>query len=376
MTTRIDPTDEIRFERTGGVGIIALDRPQALNALTLPMIQAMDRQLALWAVDPAVRAVVVRGAGGAFCAGGDVIQVYRAGLEHKAGTANHAGYLHAVFAEEYRLDRRIHHYPKPYLALIDGIAMGGGGGISIHGSHRIVTENTRFAMPEVQLGLIPDVGGTWFLARCPGQTGTWAALTGAHLDAEDMLYTGLATARVPAERLEALIAALVDAPQPAGGDSRGVNPAAFTAVNAIVARFAIAADDLPEAPMEAHLETIDRCFVFDQIEEIAAALEREDDPWAAAQRAALERASPTSLKLTLRALRDAAGARIEPCLIREFRLAQACIAGHDYYEGVRALLVDKDKAPRWQPAALAEVSADLVARHFTAPAGGDLSFTD
>ncbi|MCW2237074.1 enoyl-CoA hydratase/isomerase family protein [Azospirillum canadense] len=348
---------EILFERRGSIGLVTLNRPKALNALTLGMIRLFDPQLRAWAADPAIKAVVIQGAGEkAFCAGGDVVSLYEAGKAVREGRGDGAG-IRAFFSEEYVLNRLIKNLPKPYVALIDGISMGGGVGLSEHGTHRVVTERTMFAMPETGIGLYPDVGGTYFLPRLPGEVGTWLGLTGDRLKATDMLAVNAADAFVPSAKLEALVAALADG-VPAGE---------------VIARHAESAG---EPPVTSNREAIDRCYAHDTVEAIVAALEAEGTEWATGQLATLKRVSPTSLKVTLEAIRRGGRLDFDGCMVQELRLSLAFLAGHDFYEGIRAALVDKDRNPRWNPASLAEVADADVERHFAVPAGGDLTFSE
>lgn len=330
--------EEIRFERIGRLGVVTLDRPKALNALTLGMIRGLDPALSTWAHDHGVEAVVIRGAGEkAFCAGGDVRAVYEAG---RRGTDV---LTYEFFYEEYRLNRRIHRFPKPYIALIDGIAMGGGLGLSVHGRYRVVTERSTLAMPETAIGLFPDVGGSWFLDRAPGRIGTYLALTGARIKAADAIFAGLATHFVPAADLPALFDAL-----------------AHTAPEAALHRFAADPGPAPLAGLQPH---IDRAFAGASVEAILAAL-GEEGAWGAQVATDLRAKSPTSLKATLALLRRHHRHEIEDCLRGEFRLVQRFMAGHDFYEGIRAVLVDKDHAPKWRPASLADVSDGAIAAMF------------
>lgn len=354
--------DEILFETAGQIGIVTLNRPKALNALSLGMIRAMDRQLAAWAADPRVAAVVVRGAGGkAFCAGGDVRAVWQAGREAGHEGQDAAARLRAdFFREEYILNHRIHFYPKPYVALVDGIAMGGGVGLSVHGSHRVVTERTLFAMPETGIGLFPDVGGGWFLPRCPGEVGTYLGLTGARIGADDCRYIGFGTHFVPSAHLDDLVAALTEADLERGG---------ARAVDGVIGRFA---GDCGPAPLAALRGAIDRCFSFNSVEEILLALEQEEGDWATETREVLAARSPTSLKITLRQLREGRRLPYEEVVTLEYRLSQRCTAAADFYEGVRAVLIDKDQRPRWEPAAIPGVQDADVDRYFQPLGDGDL----
>ena len=352
-------SDEILFERQGGLGIVTINRPKALNTLTLDMYRLLDPKLAAWGQDADVVAVIVRGAGErAFCAGGDVRALYEA--RHASGDGD---YKAVFFREEYRFLRRIHRYPKPYIALVDGIAMGGGGGLSINGSYRIVTERAVFAMPEVHIGLFPDVGASRFLTLCPGRIGRYLALTGTRVKPADALYCGFATHYVPHERLDALteaLAALAWGPE-----------AASRQVDEVLARFA---GDPGPASLPALQPAIDRAFASGSVEAIVAALGRESDDWARDALAAIARASPTSLKITLRQLELGRGMDIEAALALEYRMMQHVMAGHDFFEGTRALLVDKDQEPRWQPATLGGVTEAMVDGYFTGLGEGELSF--
>ncbi|WP_372399008.1 enoyl-CoA hydratase/isomerase family protein [Azospirillum sp. HJ39] len=348
---------EILFERRGAIGLVTLNRPKALNALTLGMIRLFDPQLRAWDADPEVKAVVIRGAGEkAFCAGGDVVSLYEAGKAAKEGRGDSVP-VRAFFSEEYVLNRLIKRLSKPYVALIDGISMGGGVGLSVHGTHRIVTERTLFAMPETGIGLYPDVGGTYFLPRLPGQVGIWLGLTGDRLKAADLIAIGAADAFVPSGRIDALIDDLA---------------AGVPADDAVAAH----RGEAGETTVAAIRAAVDRCYAFDAIEPIVKALEAESSEWAAGQLATLRRVSPTSLKVTLAALRRGGKLDFEACMVQELRLSLACLAGDDFYEGIRAALVDKDRNPKWKPAGLADVGPSDVERHFAEPAGGDLVFRD
>jgi enoyl-CoA hydratase len=357
---RMSDAKEVILERRGGVALLTINRPQALNALTLDNYRRMAAALAAWADDPDIYAVVVRGAGGrAFCAGGDVRAVYEAGR----GLGGDPDLPSAFFREEYRLLSFVHRYPKPYVAVIDGITMGGGAGISVNGRYRIATERTLFAMPETAIGLFPDIGATHFLNRCPGCLGIYLGLTGARLRAADALYCGFATHFVAQARVAALVAALADAAWRTG--------LAFDQAEALIA--GIATEPEP-APLALLRPAIDRIFAGETVEAILAALDAEAEAdgehgaWAAETRAGLLTKSPTSLKVTLRQLRTGRDYDLDAALRLEYRLTQHFMAAHDFYEGVRAMLVDKDQRPRWRPATLAEVDDATVAAYF-APLG-------
>ncbi len=344
--------DEILFEPAGSVGLITLNRPHALNALTLNMVRALDAQLRAWAGDPDIRCVVIQGAGErAFCAGGDIRALYDSG-KSKSDTLTADFYR-----EEYRLNRLIKRYPKPYVALIDGVVMGGGVGVSVHGSHRIATERTLFAMPETGIGLFPDVGGSYFLPRCPGRIGFYLGLTGARIKAADCLSAGIATHYVSFAELDSLIDAL--------------RKNAGNAVTDIVARFAVPPG---AASLEQNRDGIGRCFAEVSIEAIQAALEADGSEWAKGARSAMGEKSPTCEKVALRQLERGCTMSFEDCMVMEFRLSQRAMAAHDFYEGVRAAVIDKDRAPKWRPVSLAEVSDADVETWFAPLPGGDLDF--
>jgi enoyl-CoA hydratase len=353
-------TDEILLGREGGLATLTINRPRALNALTLDNYRHIAPAIRAWAADPSVRAVVVRGAGGrAFCAGGDVRAVYEAGL----GIAGDPDLPAVFFREEYELIREIHRFPKPYIAIIDGITMGGGAGISVNGGYRVATEHTLFAMPETTIGLFPDVGATRFLNRCPGHIGRYLGLTGARLHAADTLYCSFATHFVPREQIAELVAALGQAIWETGNERRQID--------GVLAGFSV---DPGPAPLAALQPAIDRCFAGNTVEAILAALTAEAAAggahagWAAETRAGLLTKSPTSLKVTLRQLTIGRDYDLDQALRLEYRLTQHMMAGHDFYEGVRAVLIDKDQSPRWRPASLAEIGDEVVEEYF-APLG-------
>ncbi len=319
--------DEVLVRRQGRLGRITLDRPRAINALTLGMVRAIDAALEAWEAEPAVLAVLIDGAGPrGLCAGGDIRFLHdavRAGVPEEAD-----GFLHA----EYRLNARIARFPKPYLALMDGLVMGGGVGISAHGSVRIVTERTRLAMPEVGIGFVPDVGSTHLLSAAPHELGTHAALTGEAMGAADAMLCGLADRHVASDRLVALVAALASC-----GDAA-----------ALSASIEVHASAPAPGRYASEAGWIGSCCRSDDVGAILAALRAH--PEVAARAAAVRIASqcPTSVAVALRALRAARrDGRLEPCLEREYRLATALIRRPDFAEGVRAAVIDKDRIPRW-----------------------------
>ena len=332
---------EVLFERRGRLGVVTLNRPRAVNALTAGMASAMLEQLTLWADDDAVAAVLVRGAGDrGLCAGGDIVAIYRDMLDGGDATAD-------FWAEEYRLNALISGYPKPYVAFMDGLVLGGGVGISAHGSVRIVTERTRMGMPETTIGFVPDVGGTLLLSRSPGESGTHAALTGAHLSGADALFLGLADHFVPSASLAELEVALEAEP-----------------VDAAVARFV---EEAPSSVLAAQQEWIDACYSSDDAEEIVRRL-RTAGGEAADAADTIEGKSPTAVKVALASLRRVKDLSLEEALEQEYRVGLRFLAGPDFREGIRAQVVDKDRDPHWQPASLADVSRDDVESYF-APLG-------
>ncbi len=329
--------DEILFDVRDGTGWVTLNRPQALNALTHDMALRLDARLDAWAMDDAIARVVIEGAGErAFCAGGDIRDLYEV-----MGRGDEP-FFDVFYRGEYSLNYRIHTYPKPYVALMDGVVMGGGVGVSIHGSQRIVTEHCLFAMPETGIGFFPDVGGAWFLSRMPGEIGMYLGLTGARLGPADALYCGVATHYAPRDRL----------------------PEALDGFHA----------DPGPPPLAEHRAAIDRCFAGDSLEAIIAALEGEGGDWAGLTLAALAGKSPTSLKVTYRQLRQGASLSFSQAMTLEFRLSQRFCAEPDFREGARAVVIDKDRDPHWRPPTLAEVSDSHVESYFAPPAGGDLLF--
>jgi enoyl-CoA hydratase len=347
MMTDTAAEPEVLCERRGAAGMIVLNRPRALNAVTHGMVQAIASALDAWESDPAVTRVVVTGAGDrAFCAGGDIRQLYELG---KAG--RHAEAL-AFWREEYILNARIKRYAKPYVAIVDGIVMGGGVGLSLHGSHRVAGDRYLFAMPEVGIGFFPDVGATYALPRLPGQAGLWLGLTGARIRRADAVALGLATDAVPSAALPGLVDAL------AAGDP-------------VDAAIAAAAVDPGPAPWSADRDVIDRAFAAADIGAILAALDADGSPVASELAATMRTKSPTSLVLALRQLRSGASLGFEAAMELEFRIVSRMVETADFYEGVRAVVVDKDQAPRWSPAAVADVTPGMIDRYF-APLADEL----
>lgn len=348
---------EIIFDVRGAVGHVHLNLPKSFNALTQHMCVAMRQQLIDWATDDAVAACVVTAAGDrAFCAGGDIRAIYDTRLEQN-GLA-----VRPFFQGEYRLDHAVYHFPKPYVALMDGIVMGGGAGISVHGSHRVVSEKTMYAMPECGIGLFPDVGATLFLNAAPGAVGMYMGLTGARLKAADLLYTGIATHHVPTDRMSDLADALFAADL--GSDAGAV-------IDDVLA--GVATDPGP-APIAEHREVIDHAFSADTVEGILERLQAADGYFAIEAADTLDEKCPTSLKTTHEQLSQGKGLDFDEAIRREYRMVCEIIEHEDFYEGIRAAVVDKDRAPKWKPGSLADVSAEAVAAHFRHLGDDELRF--
>lgn len=346
MNQTARPEPELLVSRAGSLGQLLLNRPTVLNSLSLAMVRAIDSALDDVERDDAVHALWMTGAGErAFSAGGDIRALYDAG---RAG----ADLPETFWREEYLLDERIGRFAKPIVAVWNGITMGGGVGLAAHASHRIVIERTKFAMPEAGIGFFPDVGASWLLTRNRGHFGIYVALTGVHCGPSETMLAGMADHFVPEARLPAVQEAL-----------RTLGPdAGHAAVTAILARFS---DEPPAATNAGHLALIDRCFGHSRVEDILAALAAEDDPFAVATRTTLLSKSPTSLKVTLALYeRGRTAPDLRTCLENEFSVTAGMIAGHDFYEGVRAAIIDKDRNPRWRPAAFDEVSHADVAAYF------------
>ena len=340
----------IVFDHAGAVGRVRLCRPEALNSLTPEMCAALHTQLRRWAIDDSMAAVVVTADGGrAFCAGGDVRHVYDTGREDPVAARS-------FFQIEYPMNAAIVDFPKPYVCLIDGIVMGGGLGISVHGSFRVMSEHAMAAMPETGIGLLPDVGATAFLNACPGRIGLYLGLTGTRLHAADAIHAGIGTHFVPRERQAALLDAL------AGAEYLGD---AFAVVEGIVSRFA---GDPGESVLRSQQQEIDRLFADDTVEEIVETLKTEGSAFSDSCLETLSRMSPTSLKITARQISDNAGISPKEALILEYRLVSRVLEGHDFYEGIRAALIDKDRNPAWKPAHLDMVSDADIDTYF-APLG-------
>ncbi|MGP5607843.1 enoyl-CoA hydratase/isomerase family protein [Arthrobacter rhombi] len=343
------PTEpEVLFEVRGALGIITLNRPRAVNALTHGMVEAALDQLTAWSDDDSVACVMITGAGDrGLCAGGDIVAIYRDIPEGGAGTA-------AFWRTEYRLNALISNYPKPFIAFMDGLVLGGGVGISAHGSHRIVTERTRSGMPETTIGFVPDVGGLYLLSRAPGEAGTHAALTSSHLDAADALFLGLADAYVPSTKL-ADVATALEAVRRAED------------VDRIIEQFA---ETAPGSALAGQATWMAKDYAGDSIERILGRLRVRGGHGAEAAELIAAK-SPTAVKTTLAALRRAAGlSSLEEALDQDYRVGARMLASHDFLEGIRAQVIDKDRQPKWSPANFEQISPEMIRDYFE-PLGPD-----
>jgi enoyl-CoA hydratase len=345
--TEENPVAPVLFTRDGRVGHIVLNRPKAINALTLEMVRLIKTTLDRWAEDADVQTVVLTGSGErGLCAGGDIVSLYQDGLA--AGTESLD-----FWAEEYRLDATIADYPKPFVAIMDGIVLGGGIGLSAHADVRVVTERSKIGMPETGIGFFPDVGGTYLLSRAPGELGTHLALTAGSVRAGDAIAVGLADWYVPSDRLPALIADL--------------------ATKAPAEALAAVAEAAPESALLAEREWIDAAYEGDDASKILARLESSDLEAARQTAGVLASKSPTSVKVTLRALRSAADLpTLREALDQEYRLSVRFHGSHDFLEGVRAQVIDKDRNPQWAPSTIDEVSEELVAAYFVSLGNDEL----
>ncbi|GCD42259.1 enoyl-CoA hydratase/isomerase family protein [Streptomyces paromomycinus] len=344
--------DSVLLRTEGRTAYLTLNRPKALNALDHAMVRRISTALDAWEHDPAVETLVITGAGErGLCAGGDIRAI------HADARAGDGAASAAFWRDEYRLNARIARYPKPYVAVMDGIVMGGGVGVSAHGSVRIVTERSKVAMPETGIGFVPDVGGTYLLALAPGELGTHLALTGAPVGAGDALLCGLADHFVPSERVPGLLTDL-----------------AADAVPEVLPRYV---QEGPEGELAAHREWIDPCYAAGTVEEIVDRLLGSGVPEAKEAAETILAKSPTSLKVTLAALRRARGlGPLERVLDQEYRVSCAALTAPDLVEGIRAQVIDKDRAPRWSPATLTEVTDEDVARFFAPLGARELGLAD
>ncbi len=356
MTTATDLEGDLIARREGSAGIIRLNRPKAINAVTLEMFREIDRALDRFEADPDVSLVLLEGAGDrGLCAGGDIRALYES-----SKVKGDLGKI--LWREEYILNARIAKFPKPYVAFMDGIVMGGGVGLSAHGRHRVVTEKTRLAMPEVGLGFFPDVGGTWLLSHAPGEIGTYFGLTGQTMNGPDAIYSGFADVVVPSGELAALRDVLTE-----------VGPGTSSSeIDTLIAGFATGETSGPVAKLHAQ---IDDWFAHDGMADIVAALKRDGSELAQSTLKTLGEKSPRGMVITLKLLRlGRASSSLEECLVREYRAALEVFASDDFREGVRAAVIDKDRSPKWSPAAIEDVTPEMVAPYFAEIGANELVF--
>lgn len=351
-----DAEGDLIVRREGAAGIIRLNRPKAINAMTYEMSLGIDAALDRFEADPAVAVVLLEGAGDrGLCAGGDIRGLYESS---KAG-----GDLGKMFwRQEYVMNARIAKYPKPYVAFMDGLVMGGGVGLSGHARHRVVTEKTKLAMPEVGLGFFPDVGGTWLLTRVSGEIGTFFGLTGQTMNGPDAIFARFADAVVPSQRLPALRAALT-----------ALRPGATSVeVDTLIASFATGER---AGPIAAQRSSIDRWFAHDRMQDIFAELKGDDSGFAQSTLKVLNEKSPRGMVVTLKLLRLARNAAsLEECLVREYRAALEVFRSDDFREGVRAAVIDKDRNPRWSPPRIDDVTPEMLAPYFSEIGADELVF--
>eukprot|EP00927_Polykrikos_kofoidii_P010778 TRINITY_DN14556_c0_g2_i1.p1 TRINITY_DN14556_c0_g2~~TRINITY_DN14556_c0_g2_i1.p1 ORF type:complete len:391 (-),score=71.32 TRINITY_DN14556_c0_g2_i1:397-1569(-) len=348
MSTSGDPNQSVIVEDVGSVRLITLNRPKALNALDYAMVKQLRPRYSQWIKEHAdgdQRVVVMKGAGGkAFCAGGDVVAI----ATDKEGTLRRD-----FFRDEYRLNYAIKTLPFPHVALLDGIVMGGGVGLSMHGSHRIVTEATMFAMPETGIGLFPDVGGSVFLPRLPyAGLGMFLALTGHRLKGADCLHAGVGTHFVAKESM-------------ASFEEELLKQDALEGIDGVLAKFSVAPSSLPAFGLEPRLDRIADVFTLGSVDAIFERLARDGDEWSTKTLSTLQAMSPTSLKVTFEQLKRGAAQSPHENFAMEARMVWGMMnIGNDFNEGIRALLIDKDKSPKWSPASLEMVTQDLVDKYF------------
>jgi len=342
--------------REGAVGVIRLNRPKAINAVTLEMFRDVDRALDAFEADPAVAVILLEGAGErGLSAGGDIRALWES-----SKVKGDLGKI--LWREEYILNARIKKFPKPYVSFMDGIVMGGGVGLSAHSSHRVATDKTKLAMPEVGLGFFPDVGGTWLLSHSPGEIGTYFGLTGQTMNGPDAIHAGFADAVVPSGKLADLREALTKV-------RAGITSAE---VKALIAGFATGETAGPVAAMQ---DKIDVWFAYDRMEDIIAALRRDGSELARSTLKTLNEKSPRGMVVTLKLLRLARTSRsLEECLVREYRAALEVFASDDFREGVRAAVIDKDRSPKWSPPRIEDVTPEMVAPYFAEIGANELKF--
>jgi enoyl-CoA hydratase len=356
MTNAVVADGDLIARKEGSAGIIRLNRPKAINAVTLEMFHDIDRALDAFEADPDVAVIVLEGAGErGLCAGGDIRSLWES-----SKVKGDLGKI--LWRDEYILNARIKKFPKPYVAFMDGIVMGGGVGLSAHAAHRVVTDRTKLAMPEVGLGFFPDVGGTWLLAHSPGEIGTYFGLTGQTMNGPDAIHARFADVVVPADQLAALREILTR-------PGRGITS---REIRTLTETFAT---DETRGPVAAMQSKIDAWFAYDRMEDIVAALKRDGSEFAQATLKTLNEKSPRGMVVTLKLLRLARTARsLEECLVREYRAALEVFASDDFREGVRAAVIDKDRSPKWSPPRIEDVTPAMIAPYFAEIGEDELMF--
>ena len=345
----------------GQLGIITLNRAQALNALNHEMIQFLDEILSCWQLDASIKAIIIRSnSKKAFCAGGDIRELYQnAQIKNKP--------IQKFFWDEYRLNQHIFHYPKPIIALLDGITMGGGIGISFHCSHPVATENIIFSMPETNIGFFPDIGASYFLPRCPGYIGIYLALTGLHLDLNDLKHSQLIHYTILSKDQDTLVNTIADTP---------FLDNAHQTITQIIDKF----KKPPYSDSDSHLATfrnsIDYCFSAPTVVNIFSLLESVKSQWSMKTIESLKIKSPTSLKVTLKQMQAGKQLTFDECMRMEYRIVNRFINNLDFFEGIRAMIIDKDKKPRWNPRDLGEFSEEMLTQYFAPLPGQELIFRE
>lgn len=340
-------SDEIAAYKERGLGVMVINRPQALNALKWEMIQQINHQLDAWEHDDDVKAIAFYGAGErAFCAGGDIKDVHKIGADK----------AHQYFSDEYGMNAKLYHYKKPLVGFMNGITMGGGYGVAAYCDYRLVSANTRFAMPEVGIGFFPDIGSVYFMNNIPNEIGTYLCVTGAIIDAADVLYTGIGTQSIEFQDIETCIVELGRVLQNLSGDHD-----AHGLIKTVLKKYVDESLSEKNAVLKPHEKHIKACFAHDQIHKVLQDLETKAGEWGAGVADDIRAKSPLSVKLALANLRFAAGQDIDTILERDLRLSDFFMAGNEFKEGVRALLVDKDKQPKWGAKTLDDVSDEAIA---------------
>lgn len=339
-------SEEVLYETKNKCGVITLNKPKALNAINLRMVESIGNKLEEW--ENNVSMVIIRGIGRAFCAGGDIKGATAGGPKNTIGGK-------MFFKTEYKMNHKIGTYKVPYIALLDGITMGGGVGLSVHGKYRVATENTLFAMPETAIGLFPDVGASHFLSRIPGNIGMFLALTGYRLKGAECLKIGFATHYCKSADIPELFDRLV------------ATEGEVKAIEETLAKFSPDTSSIPFS-LQDHLEIIDNAFGLRNVEDIFSALNKSGSPWAKEIANTMSKMSPTSMKISQQELIMGKSMDLRQCLQMEYRLAVAALEGtisHDFYEGVRALLIDKDKSPKWKPEKVEDITESMTLKCFS-----------